>query len=185
MTKKELIESIPDLKFKELVQSSTSKKELCKKLNVPYGGQITNIIKTRMFALSISFRKRSKYKFVTKTCPVCKTKFETLSGSTDERTTCSYSCSNTYFRSGPNNGMYKNHSNGPSHYRTKCFHYHGKQCIICSESRIVEVHHLDGNHTNNSKTNLIPLCPNHHQLAHTKTYGKVIADQIIIALSIS
>lgn len=54
------------------------------------------------------------------------------------------------------------------HYRTLCFKYHKKQCVICEEKNIVEVHHLDGDHHNNSIENLIPICPTHHKYWHSR-----------------
>lgn len=78
-------------------------------------------------------------------------------------TTCSHSCSNKHFRVGPNNGNWKN-----SVYTTTCFHYHTKECVVCKETNIVEVHHLDENHYNNEPSNLIPLCPTHHKYWHSK-----------------
>lgn len=86
--------------------------------------------------------------------------------------TCGYSCSNTLFRSGPNNPNWKD-----STYTTTCFHYHTKECVICQESNIVEVHHLDENHKNNSPSNLIPLCPTHHQYWHSR-YRHIVEPQI-------
>lgn len=77
--------------------------------------------------------------------------------------TCSHSCSNTYFRTGPNNGNWKSTS-----YRTTCFHYHKKECVVCGENKIVTVHHLDEDRKNNSPDNLIPLCPTHHQYWHSR-----------------
>lgn len=75
---------------------------------------------------------------------------------------CGYACSNTYFRSGEQNGNWKQDS-----YRSTCFLYHDKECVICEENVIVEVHHLDGNHNNNDPSNLIPLCPTHHKYWHS------------------
>lgn len=119
-------------------------------------------------------RKRElKYPIVNKICPVCGTIFETRKGSKEERTTCSYSCSNTHFRSGDNNPNWKDDS-----YRTTCFHHHEKKCVVCGEEKIVTVHHFDENHNNNSPENLIPLCPTHHQYIHSKykdeVYGIVL-----------
>jgi len=71
--------------------------------------------------------------------------------------TCSYSCSNKKFRTGKNNGSWKNDT-----YRTTCFLHHKKECIVCGENKIVAVHHFDGNRNNNEPKNLIPLCPTHH-----------------------
>lgn len=89
-------------------------------------------------------------------CPVCN-KYLKFSG-----TTCSHSCANTFFRSGDN------HPNAKVSYKRNCFNNHEKKCIICGESLIVAVHHLDGDHSNNEPANLIPLCPTHHIYWHSK-----------------
>jgi len=104
-----------------------------------------------------------------KICPVCSKLFYTTS------TTCSNSCANTYFRSGINNPNYNSDSNNA--YIRICFSYHKKECIICGEANIVEVHHFDEDHTNNSPENLIPLCPTHHQYFHSK-YRSLVDKQI-------
>jgi predicted nucleic acid-binding Zn ribbon protein len=77
--------------------------------------------------------------------------------------TCSNACSNKHFRSGENNGNWKQDA-----YRTTCFAKHEKKCVVCGEQNIVEVHHLDHNDKNNDPSNLIPLCPTHHQYWHSK-----------------
>lgn len=92
-----------------------------------------------------------------KECPVCKKMHAKKSA------TCSYSCSNSYFRSGPDNPNWKQES-----YRTTCFYHHDKKCVVCDESNIVEVHHFNGNHSDNRPENLVPLCPTHHQYWHSK-----------------
>jgi hypothetical protein len=101
-----------------------------------------------------------------KTCANCGEKFI---GTRREQVTCSYSCSNTYFRSGSANGNWKQHR-----YRTTCFEYHKYKCVCCDESLIVEVHHLDGDKQNNDPRNLVPLCPTHHQYVHSRFAAKVI-----------
>lgn len=91
-------------------------------------------------------------------CIVCETPIKS------KRTkTCSYGCSNTYFRSGPNHGLWSEEA-----YRTTCFYHHKKECVVCREKNIVEVHHFDGDHENNSPKNLIPLCPTHHRYWHSR-----------------
>lgn len=55
-----------------------------------------------------------------------------------------------------------------SMYQTICFAHHAKKCIVCEEERIIEVHHLDENSTNNNPENLVPLCPTHHQYWHSR-----------------
>lgn len=94
---------------------------------------------------------------VYKNCPVCDVLFSKPS------VTCSHACANTYFRSGVNNPNWKDAS-----YRTTCFLYHDKKCVVCNEDNIVEVHHYDENSDNNAPENLIPLCPTHHQYWHSR-----------------
>lgn len=86
--------------------------------------------------------------------------------------TCSYACSNKHFRTGENNGNWKEDT-----YRSTCFAYHKKQCIICNESNVVEVHHYDENRSNNDYKNLIPLCPTHHRYMHS-SYKHLICEQV-------
>lgn len=102
-----------------------------------------------------------------KICPVCFIKFKGTS------VTCSHSCSNTYFRSGKNNPNWKDES-----YRSTCFSFHKKECIICGEENIVAVHHLDEDRSNNSIENLIPLCPTHHQYWHSR-FKYIIEDKVL------
>jgi len=42
--------------------------------------------------------------------------------------------------------------------------YKGRYCHVCGYSRVVDGHHLDGNHDNDEETNLLDLCPNCHAL---------------------
>lgn len=114
-----------------------------------------------------------KYKIVTKVCPVCGEKFETQEGHSKEKQTCSHSCSNTYFRSGRDNGRWEG-----SAYRTTCFLYHEKVCVICGEDKIVSVHHFDENNQNHNPENLIPMCPTHHQYWHSR-YKEEVEDVVV------
>jgi hypothetical protein len=61
-----------------------------------------------------------------------------------------------------------------SYYTTICWKYHKKECIICGEDKIVAVHHYDSNHNNNKPSNLIPLCPTHHQYIHSKYKSEIL-----------
>jgi len=93
-------------------------------------------------------------------CPVCNNVLEKKGG-----TTCSHACSNTLFRSRENNPNWSNEN-----YKIICFDHFEKKCVVCNEERVVEVHHYDGNHSNNDPNNLVPLCPTHHRYAHLKLY---------------
>ena len=49
-----------------------------------------------------------------------------------------------------------------------------KKCAICDFNKFVALHHLDQNKSNNSRENLVGLCPNHHQMLHTLKYKEEI-----------
>ena len=53
-----------------------------------------------------------------------------------------------------------------------------KKCIICGFDKVVDLHHLDNNPKNNSETNLIGLCPNHHKMLHRFEYKKEILEKL-------
>ena len=129
-------------------------------------GQYLKIILNKMKLHNIEFLNpytSRKYKDIIKICPVCKKEFNTKDGGSSEKTTCSISCANTYFRSGKNHGSYLGNN-----YRTKCFTEHKKECVICGENLAIDVHHLDEDSTNDDINNLIPLCPTHHRYWHSK-----------------
>lgn len=50
------------------------------------------------------------------------------------------------------------------------------KCIICGFDKIVDIHHLDHDHKNNSSDNLTGLCPNHHKMLHSKKHQKEVFD---------
>lgn len=120
-------------------------------------------------------RKRSSEKrLIYKECPVCSKEFSFIKRTDKkEQVTCSHACSNTYFRSGLNNPNFKG-----TNYRTICFHWHIKECVICGEENIVTVHHLDEDNTNDSPSNLVPLCPTHHQYIHSK-FAYLVEKQVL------
>lgn len=47
------------------------------------------------------------------------------------------------------------------------------QQIIIHFDKIVTIHHIDENKNNNDFKNLIPLCPNHHQMVHSKWKSEI------------
>ena len=78
---------------------------------------------------------------------------------------------------GENNPNYKDGFDGDKAYRKICFKYHPKRCCICGFDHIVEVHHMDCNKNNNNSDNLIPLCPNHHRMFHSR-YRQLVSPLI-------
>jgi ribosomal protein S27AE len=148
------------------------------KLKLPVNGQsykkANNFIKENNLSTSHFDQKRKnrKYQKIKIQCPVCGKVFETLNDK-KQKIVCSKACANTYFRSGENNPNYK----GSESYRSICFKYHKKECIICGEKTIVAVHHFNEDHNDNNPRNLIPLCPTHHQYMHSK-HKKLIIDKV-------
>jgi len=49
-----------------------------------------------------------------------------------------------------------------------------KVCVICGFNKIVDIHHIDSNKTNNSPKNLIGLCPNHHRMINNYNFKQEI-----------
>jgi ribosomal protein L37E len=45
-----------------------------------------------------------------------------------------------------------------------------KTCVICGFDKVVDLHHLDESRENNSESNLVGLCPNHHKMLHDFRY---------------
>lgn len=118
--------------------------------------------KCNVFLGNNNYKKHIKSCAGKKVCPVCSTEFVGKSA------TCSYSCSNKHFRTGENNGNWKQDT-----YQTTCWLYHGKKCLVCNEEKIVTVHHVNENHNDNRPENLVPLCPTHHQYVHSRYKNEV------------
>ena len=72
---------------------------------------------------------------------------------------------------------YKNRDDKDLHYTNICWKYNDKKCVCCDEKRIVAVHHLNENHSDNDPKNLIPLCPTHHQYWHSR-YRYIVEETI-------
>lgn len=173
-----MIKNINKDEFIKIVNDSKSKSDICRYLNISLNGNGFKIINDLIneFKIDVNFKKNNdkiKYERIIKNCPICAKEFETKSGSKKEKMTCSYSCSNKYFRSGELHGNWKQEA-----YRSTCFTYHEKKCVICDENKIVEVHHFDENRENNNIENLIPLCPTHHRYWHSR-YKNLVFDKII------
>lgn len=118
-------------------------------------------------------RKLDNDSLVEITCKVCQKTFKVRKYVAQRRITCSFACRNKYV-----------HQKGDSikSYRVTCFRYHQRKCVICDEQNILEVHHIDKSRENNTKENLIPLCPTHHVYIHSE-FKHLIKDKINIYLA--
>jgi hypothetical protein len=175
------MQSIENLQL--IANQSKSKSEFARALNIPINGngfkKLEKIIVENNLNIS-HFDKWAwsrKYIILEKVCPVCNIKFQTKTNHKDEKSVCSRACANTFFRSGENNGQYKTGmfvkgSKTRTIYKHICFQYWEYKCAICDWDKVVEVHHIDYNHSNNDVKNLIPLCPNHHKLTEINEFKK-------------
>jgi hypothetical protein len=179
--------NITKKEFQNIVKESVSKSEVCRKLGIHGNGTGLRKVKELSLLYNVDIghfshkaainKFQRKYDLVKKICPVCGNNFEAQKGHSREKVTCSHSCSNTFFRSGEANPNYKDEKSEWG-YRKICFSRWDKKCAICEFSCVVDVHHIDGNHDNNNIDNLIPLCPNHHKMAHMKLYENEVKKQI-------
>lgn len=122
-------------------------------------------------------RKFGPVKIHTKECKRCGKEF-TIEGREKTRKVmnanfCSRSCSNNRQEWWNDNAI---------NYRTIALQQWEHKCAICGFDKIVAIHHIDENHDNNNPHNLIPLCPNHHEMVHSKWRTEVqpIIDKLVI-----
>lgn len=78
---------------------------------------------------------------------------------------CSRSCAtsknNTLFKSGENHCNYKG-----TDYRSRAFQAYEHKCAVCGydeDERMLEVHHINEDHSDNDINNLCILCPTCHR----------------------
>ena len=157
----------------DLIANSHSKSDAIINLGWPQNGTSARRLQRLIdkFDVVPAYKPRPrKWPTYVKQCPVCEKEFTAQKGHPKEKATCSYGCANTHFRSGLNHPNIAN-------YQTICFAVHGKCCIICGEANIVAAHHYDHDHSNNETTNLVPLCPTHHQYVHSR-FACLIKDQV-------
>ena len=107
--------SISEEEFKEACQTCNGIGEVIRKLGLNENGVNRNHLRelSKVFGIELpKYVPKTRYTKITKECPVCGEVFETLQGHLREKTVCSHSCSNTHFRSGPNNPNFKNGGDG-------------------------------------------------------------------------
>jgi predicted restriction endonuclease len=84
-----------------------------------------------------------------------------------EKSYCSRSCANKV------GARILNEGRGYKNYRTIAFKHYDRECKICGFNKVVVVHHINENHNDNRPENLAVLCPNHHEMFHSKYRDEV------------
>lgn len=172
-----LQEKLDSTELLSIVDSSISAADVVRKLGYAVKGLLTSKVLDFLNRNEIDythFRINGSKKpgYIDKICPVCSKEFTTYER--ENNTTCSYSCANTYFRSGSNNpnftGSLTNRISG-RRYRDIAYKVYGKICSKCGydNALALEVHHKDRNRENNSIDNLEVLCCNCHAIEHKTT----------------
>jgi hypothetical protein len=162
--------------MQEIFNEFDSLSDACRYFKLPINGYGLRKIKSMILENNIDTthftkgaKKQTKYQKEIRKCPVCGNEFEAVVNHKKyDKKTCSYSCSNTYFRSGSSNPNWK------GNYRSVLKENHKMECVVCGENKIVAAHHYDENHFNNEPSNLIALCPTHHHYVHSKYKSEVI-----------
>lgn len=170
------------MEFTKAVETSYSKVEVFEKMGWPNAGSSwRKFDKLReQFDVDTSHfntgHSRRKYPRREKICPSCGNSFTALIGSPKERTTCSKSCAARHFKTGDSN---PNWTGGHYSYREICFREWGTACLVCGEDKVVEVHHMDEDRSNNDPENLRPLCPTHHAYMH-RGFSELIIEHLTL-----
>lgn len=131
-----------------------------------YGQIIRDFLNTNEVDIShFTVNGMAKAKRIEKECLCCRVLFSTEKRSTKEQVVCSRACSNTYFRSGEENG---NFIDSPNNYRNKAFKHYSPVCARCGFAHLLalEVHHKDRDRSNNNLDNLEIVCANCHTIEH-------------------
>lgn len=166
-----MVESLSEGGLLSLVDNSFSTKQVLLGLGFSAKGQYIALVKEFLDFNEIDtshFTPTGKPKIskIEKTCICCGTIFRTEARKEREQVVCSRSCSNTYFRSGTNNG---NFISGTTTYREKALKKYGAICNRCGYSdniAAIVVHHIDHNRENSADSNLEVLCANCHAIHH-------------------
>ena len=175
---KNRFDKIKNEDFVKVFNIAIKKSDIIRYFNLPENGVSRQYVNNKIKELNLDMNIIKENYFnkfhIKKVCPVCGKEFFTrTSVKESKQVCCSVACSNTYFRSGENNGMYDK----ATKYSTICFRHHPHKCCVCGEENIVAVHHYDGNHNNDDVCNLVPLCPTHHCYWHSN-FRELIKDKV-------
>lgn len=109
----------------------------------------------------------TKVQKVELTCAWCGKKFERYPSDTKKNKSGFFYCCREHGNLHKNKLRYDSGEwDNSSNYRLKAFSTYDHKCACCGwdeDIRILEVHHIDENHDNNSIDNLIILCPICHR----------------------
>ena len=114
---------------------------------------------------TIPAKANPRYARVTVACATCGKSIEVQPNRIKRRP--DHYCSKECGREGHRKKL-RNVLREASHWRTLAKRHYGGVCVICQFEHAVEVHHIVPRSKGGSDDieNLVPLCPNHHTMAH-------------------
>lgn len=166
----------------EIINNSLCLSTVTKALGYSNNGRYTKLLREFCISNNIDIRHFTVNgmpvaEVIEKICPQCNIKFTFRTSNKKE--TCSHACANKYFsyKQGA-----KNRSNDSVSYVgiiTSFYKETGRniKCCACEEKLVLDVHHIDENRSNNTLTNLVFICPNHHAAYH-RFKDKSVMDHI-------
>lgn len=111
--------------FRNIVSKANSITDIIKKYNIPGNGRYRKDIRQYIekYRIDIShfgkLNNNRKYDIIEKICPICQSLFTTQQHHPRETTTCSYKCSNLYFRKIRTDDIKRKISNSLKQYHNK------------------------------------------------------------------
>lgn len=148
----------------EIVNQSTSIRDICRKLNIASSGfaslAILGLIRKRgykVFTNKFPVAPETSFGIIITKCSCCKDEYiQILRQGYDLTTKCHRECKPSF----------KLKKKRYRYIYRKLGLQRNSRCV-CGETLLLEVHHIDGNHENNDPSNLRCLCPTHHRAMHT------------------
>ncbi len=108
-----------------------------------------------------------------KTCTRCGTEFAFVGRKNTKKYKNALYCSRSCSNSRQEWWNKKDNSFRSNSYRAIARRNYDLRCYVCGFDKIVAIHHIDENKKNNDPSNLIPLCPNHHEMCHSKWKAEI------------
>lgn len=151
-----------DYDLEEIISRMTSWRGVCNYIYGYVNSRYIKRLRSEAIELGVDFSHfpdNKRKPRIKKECPVCGSEFEDIVGGFREKTTCSHSCANVFFKTKDVN---------ENNYRSIALRKKDNKCEICGESRlhVLEVHHMDYDRNNNKLNNLQILCANCHLDIH-------------------
>lgn len=162
--------------FTTSIKNCFSLRDVCEHYKKPINGYYTKLFTQWINTFECDTSHFSNKK-VTLKCIECESPFEVNPSKASERKFCSLKCANQKVR-GRALPLPEDELVGERKHRAICFRYHKKECVVCKEKIAVTVHHYNENHSDDTPSNLVPICANHHIYLHSNEGRHLVIDTV-------